>query len=117
MGGIDIANSLQAVYESRHKAQCSWWLLFYWWLDTVLVKAYHINYIPRAKHKLPRLTHAEFCEALYKYLSMQGYYKHKREYEYEQKCELILGLEDEHGVIWGEKAAISSLVQISNQNM
>ena len=48
---------------------------------------------------------------------MQGYYKHEREYEYEQKCELTLGLEDEYRVIWGEKAAISSLVQISNQNM
>jgi hypothetical protein len=40
MGGVDITNQLRAVYESHHKAQHSWWPLFYWCLDTALVNAY-----------------------------------------------------------------------------
>jgi hypothetical protein len=81
MGGVDIANQLQAVYESHHKAQYSWWPLFYWYLDIALVNAYHINYILQVKHQLPRLTHAEFHEALYKDLFTQGHYEQEKVYK------------------------------------
>jgi hypothetical protein len=81
MGGVDIANQLRAVYESHHKAQCSWCPLFYWCFDTELVNAYCISYILRAKHQLPTLTHAEFRKALYKDRFTQG------RYEQEKVCE------------------------------
>jgi hypothetical protein len=75
MGGVDIANQLRAVYETHRKAWCLWWPLFYWCLDTALVNAYRISHILRTKRELPQITHAEFREALYKALFIQGCHK------------------------------------------
>jgi hypothetical protein len=78
MGGVDTANQLWVAYETHHKAQCSWWPLFYWCLNIALVNAYCISYILRVKHQLLRLTHAEFREALYKDLFTQGCYEQEK---------------------------------------
>jgi hypothetical protein len=93
MGRVDIANQLHIVYETYWKAQRSWWPLFYWYLDIALVNAYHISHILHAKRQLPRLTHAEFREALYKDLFTQGCQQNQPE----------LGLENAHMAIRGEK--------------
>jgi hypothetical protein len=97
MGGVDIANQLRAIYETHRKAWRSWWPLFYWCLDTALVNAYRISYILRTKCQLPQLTHAEFREALYKTLFMQGRDEHKHQ------CELQPQPKEQHNLIEQEK--------------
>lgn len=62
-----------------------------------LVNAYRISTIPRVKRQSPQVSHAKFQEALYKARTIQGHHK------YEQETQPKLGLEDEHGGIWGDK--------------
>jgi len=57
MGGVDIADQLRTYYSTQRIALRSWYPLFFWILDTVILNAYLVG---RQLHGNDYLEHKEF---------------------------------------------------------
>ncbi len=69
MGGVDIANQLRGSFETHKTTQRTWWPLFYWLIDVIVINSYRLYRIHMTQLSQEKpLSHLEFRTSLYRFL-------------------------------------------------